>query len=165
MFVSNILLGVVALIALATSEKSTSFASVFPNQHALKSGQKATLLIGFKNIAQIQQKIVSVKGYFTSKSAFDKISFNISEFQYESTVDQGDEITIPYPFIPFMEPGSVGLVVLVSHYDHSETLSTSVAFQDLITIVASDSLFDLERFKLINIAYSCMQLDWPVLLV
>ncbi|KAJ3219730.1 hypothetical protein HK099_004586 [Clydaea vesicula] len=130
--------------------KDLEFFHVFPkNQYnVISSGKKTELLLGLKNKGSGDQNIREVYGYFTPKDNFNKILRNLTRYQYPVKLEGGDELTIPYIFLPEVEPSEYGLVVIVEHFGQGEDKHRSVAFQDKVKVVGSDSYFDFESISI-----------------
>ena len=71
----------------------------------------------------------------------------MTQYKYELTIAPKDEATVPYIFIPTIEPTKkIGLVVIIDHYDEEATVVKSIGFKEVVSVVGSDSYFDFERY-------------------
>ncbi|KAJ3333874.1 SWI/SNF and RSC complex subunit Ssr1 [Blyttiomyces sp. JEL0837] len=129
------------------------FTHVFPNNplKLVRSGEQTELLIGVKNVGASTQTLFSVSGSLTSPKNFSIPLRNVTAQRYSLPLEPKQEATVPFRFAAEMEPQDIGLVVFVDYFDNDEMPHRVIAYQDVITVSAADSTFDLAGISLLAI--------------
>ncbi|RUS18271.1 translocon-associated protein, alpha subunit [Endogone sp. FLAS-F59071] len=109
------------------------------------NGQRNKLVVSFSNKDSANYTIGILSGAFVNPNNFSQIVRNLTALRYETPINAGETIDIPFSFHSEIAPQDLGLVVLVDFVDAAGNNFRAVGFNSTVSIVdPPHSIFDIQ---------------------
>ena len=108
-------------------------------------GQKTYISINMTNNSPLAKTLIAVHGKFTDLNT-GKVILNISSVKTSKVIEPHTSFLFKYRFIPQIEAGPLGMLVVADFYDLEETGYKMVAMHEKINVVYNDTYYDFQRY-------------------